>query len=62
MYATQQIRHTGDRPHTVPLPRGPPLPHVLSLRNYHIYDGRGSGIVHAIREERIGNFILMNLT
>ena len=46
----------------VPLTFWPPQPQGLSLGNYHIHDGWGSGIAQAIRAARIGGFDLMILT
>ena len=46
----------------VPLPNRPPYPPGLSIGKYHIHNGRGSGIMQAIRAARIGGFELMILT
>ena len=61
MYVTQTRKRIGYRPCTVPPPRQPTYYRGLSLGNYHIRDSRGSGIMEAVRMERIGVFVLMIL-
>ena len=56
MYVTWPRRYGGYRPHMMPPPHHPQQPQGLSLGNYHIHNGRGSGIVQDIRVVQIGSF------
>ena len=46
----------------VPPPLWPPRYRLLSLKNYHIRDGWGYGIIEALQVAQIGDFNIMVLT
>ena len=48
-----------DRPQTVPPTRRTPLCQGLTLRNYHIRDGQGYGLVEAVWVARSGGLYLL---
>ena len=62
MYVNRMIRHGWDLLHTMPLPLQTLCSQGPSIGKCHIRDGRGSGIVQAVWEERIGDFDLIILT
>ena len=58
---TQPRKYGWDPPHMIPPPHRPPCTRRVSLRNYHIHDGRGSGLAEAVQVAWIGGFNLMIL-